>query len=72
MLNAEASGASRLIATDLIADDVKANASGASTIEVTAIRELAADASGASSIRYGGSPEKVKPNASGASTVGPK
>lgn len=71
-LKVNCSGASQFTGTDFPAHTVDADANGASTIEVQATDELSAEASGASHIRFAGSPAKVKKEASGASSVGPK
>jgi hypothetical protein len=68
----ECSGASHFAASAFDAQAVEVEASGASTAEVRASHELTADASGASTILYGGSPAKVRKDESGASTVTPK
>jgi hypothetical protein len=68
----ECSGASHFAASTFDAHAVEVEASGASTAEVKASNELTADASGASTILYGGSPAKVRKDESGASSVTPK
>jgi hypothetical protein len=68
-LEIECAGASRVNAMKLTAQTVVVKASGASTAEVQTVQELDADASGASTIRYEGSPAKKKENTSGASTI---
>jgi len=68
----DCSGASNAETSALTAKTVKVEASGASTVTVQATEELIADASGASTIRYSGTPVKVKKDASGASTIAPR
>lgn len=71
-LKVKCSGASQFTGMDFPARTVDADASGASTIEVQATDELSAEASGASHVNYTGSPAKIKKEASGASSIGPK
>jgi hypothetical protein len=68
-LEIDCSGASGVHAKGLAAQAVVADVSGASTAEVHAVKELQATASGASKVRYEGSPAKVKQNSSGASSI---
>jgi hypothetical protein len=68
-LTVECSGASRLDASELTAEIVSADVSGASTADVSATSELTAEASGASTLRYAGQPAKLDKRTSGASTV---
>ncbi len=63
------SGASNIEAADLKAVDADIDASGASSVSVFATGELLTDASGASKIRYSGSPKSVEKRSSGASSV---
>lgn len=63
------SGASRLIAGDLRSQDCNIECSGASSATINVERDLRADASGASTVRYYGNPEYVNSDASGASSV---
>lgn len=65
----ECSGASKIYAADLESESVRLDLSGASYIEVFAKESLIIDASGASSVRYKGNPEKLVTNTSGASKV---
>lgn len=65
----EASGASHAKLADYRAGDALVHASGASSAEVTADGALEAEASGASSVHYGGSPRRVRESASGASSI---
>ncbi|HZU36529.1 MAG TPA: head GIN domain-containing protein [Gemmataceae bacterium] len=68
-LEIECSGASHVQAAKMPARSVTVSANGASTAEVHADEELHATASGASTIRYTGSPAKVQRDVSGASHV---
>lgn len=63
-----ASGASHINAYDLVADEAIADVSGASSMEITANKNLRAEASGASHVRYKGN-ASVNSNTSGASSV---
>jgi hypothetical protein len=67
-IDMQASGASHIKAYDLVADEAIVDVSGASSIEITANKNLKADASGASHIRYKGN-ASVNSNTSGASNV---
>jgi hypothetical protein len=64
----QASGASHINAYDLVADDAVVDVSGASSIHITANKNLRAEASGASHVRYKGT-ASVNSNTSGASSV---
>jgi hypothetical protein len=64
-----ASGASTFDAPALEAYQADVDSSGASTIIVNAIEELKADASGASSVRFLGTPNKLTKDESGASSI---
>jgi hypothetical protein len=68
----DCSGASRVDAADLKSDSVVAQLSGASNARVHAAAELAATASGASTLRYWGAPSKVVEDTSGASNIAPE
>lgn len=68
----DVSGATRVDAESLTAGDANIEASGASTVELLVNGNLKTNASGASTIRYAGSPKDVIKKASGASTVAPK
>lgn len=68
----DVSGATRVDAEGLTAENANVEASGASTVEVFVNGNLKTNASGASTIRYGGSPKDVVKKSSGASTVSPK
>jgi hypothetical protein len=71
-LKAECSGASQLDAMELSAEKASVELSGASTGQVNVSQELAADASGASTLRYAGEPSSLDKRSSGASTIEPK
>lgn len=62
-------GASTYKAVDLKAKTVEISCQGASSAQVWADEEVKADASGASSIRYHGNPDRVDSDASGASSI---
>jgi len=64
----QASGASHINAYDLVAEDAVVDVSGASGTEITANKNLKAEASGASHVRYKGN-ASVNENTSGASSV---
>lgn len=66
----EINGASMIKAKKLIIDqNLKLKASGASTTEINVNGKLRADLSGASRLRYGGNPENINVNATGASSA---
>ncbi|MDP2238334.1 MAG: head GIN domain-containing protein [Bacteroidales bacterium] len=65
----ECSGASKIYASGLEATSIRLDLSGASYAEVFATESLIVDASGASTIRYKGNPERLVTNTSGASKV---
>ena len=68
-LESDANGASTIDAEGLTVSDADAKASGASKTTVSAINDLKADASGASTILYTGEPKNISPKSSGASSV---
>jgi hypothetical protein len=68
-LDATASGASTVRLGNLASTDTRVNASGASNITVNPSGRLTGEASGASNVRYTGSPATVQVNTSGASNV---
>jgi hypothetical protein len=70
-IDADVSGASRLSLFDLTTEEASVEVSGASTAELTVEDELEATASGASSVRYRGGPDRVISDVSGASSVAP-
>ncbi|HVK97154.1 MAG TPA: head GIN domain-containing protein [Flavisolibacter sp.] len=71
-LEIQASGGSDFKGFDLTADVCSVHASGGSDIEITATKELSAQASGASDISYKGKPALKTVKASGASSVSQK
>jgi hypothetical protein len=71
-LNADLSGASKLLGADLHSNNGTIDTSGASNAEVNVAEALKAHASGASHIRYVGSPANVKVDKSGAASVSAK
>ena len=64
----QASGASHIDAFDLAADEAIVDVSGASSMKITANKNLKAEASGASHIKYKGN-ASVNQNTSGASSI---
>lgn len=70
-VRAEVSGASTLSLADLETEEAELDVSGASSAEITVLGRLEAAASGASSVRYGGDPERVISDVSDASSVEP-
>jgi hypothetical protein len=71
-LTINCSGASRADSTKAPAKTVEVELSGASTADLFVSEELTAKASGASTVRYLGQPEKLTQTVSGAATVRPK
>jgi Putative auto-transporter adhesin, head GIN domain len=71
MFDATLSGASRLTGTGLSIGDLMIDLSGASNAEVTVTGSLSATASGASTLRYAGSPTVARSEGSDASTIEP-
>ena len=71
-VEATVSGASHLYADELAVVDLTIDVSGASTADVMATGTLAAGASGASHVRYGGSPSVERSTTSGASSIVPR
>ncbi len=69
MLSVEASGASSFKGFDLKSTSCRARASGASSVNIMVDKELDAEASGASSVRYSGNATITKVDVSGASTI---
>ncbi|MCO4294633.1 DUF2807 domain-containing protein [Solitalea sp. MAHUQ-68] len=63
------SGAGKIRAYDMVTNKCTIDVSGASDSEVNVLSELIVSASGASKVRYKGTPAKVVDNASGASSV---
>jgi hypothetical protein len=70
-LRAEVSGASRIALFAVKAEEAEVDVSGASDAELTVLDRLEARASGASSVRYRGDPDRVISDESGASSVEP-
>lgn len=68
-LEVHASGASKANLSGLTAENARAEASGASRVEVNVSGELRAIASGASTVEYSGNPANVREDESGASTI---
>lgn len=68
-LDVDASGASRLDGSKFVAGHVKIDVSGASSVKVVASESIEGEASGASSVRYGGSASRIEVDTSGASSV---
>lgn len=68
-LTVSASGASQVEFAEFDSGDTRADASGASQIEVRPSGTFDGEASGASSIRYSGNPTRVESRSSGASSV---
>ena len=69
VLKADCSGASDLKAYELVAETASLDVSGASDIEINVSRNISAEASGASSIRYKGSASVSNVKTSGASSI---
>jgi hypothetical protein len=65
----ESSGASDVKGYDLVAQNCNVHASGASDIHITVNKDISADVSGASSVRYKGNGAVRELHSSGASTV---
>jgi hypothetical protein len=65
------SGASQLDAVDLDVSDLAIDLSGASTADVSVTGTISAGVSGASSLRYRGSPTFARREVSGASSIEP-
>jgi hypothetical protein len=68
-LSASASGASRLTLQQLQVDSLEVSLSGASNAEVSVRRTISASVSGASSLRYRGSPTFTRQDVSGGSSI---
>ena len=64
-----ASGASKIAAESLRAESAAVDASGASNVEIFAVKELKTDVSGASNVIYQGNPTNLIKKTSGASSV---
>jgi hypothetical protein len=70
-LNMTASGTSRLEAADLTVKSLVVQLSGASSAAVRVTDTISAELSGASALRYGGSPRFTRNEISGASSISP-
>jgi putative autotransporter adhesin-like protein len=70
-LRADVSGSSRIALFGVEADEAEVDVSGESDAELTVVDRLEARASGASSVRYRGDPDRVISDESGASSVEP-
>ena len=70
-LDVSVSGASQFDAPALTVDDLTIDLSGASLANVDVTGTLSAGASGASTLRYAGSPEVERSDVSGSSSIGP-
>jgi hypothetical protein len=68
-LNVSASGASSVDGKGLTVGSLRIDLSGACSAEFTVTDSLSADASGASSLRYQGSPQITRQESSGASSI---
>ncbi|MGZ3864194.1 MAG: GIN domain-containing protein [Bacteroidia bacterium] len=68
-LEAIVSGAASLKAENLVAENAHVNISGASTAKINVTNKLEGNASGASTLKYTGSPKEIQLNQSGASNV---
>lgn len=69
-LDVDASGASKILAAELVTKQASVDTSGASNADLNVTELLKATASGASHVRYGGSPS-VNADRSGAATISP-
>jgi hypothetical protein len=68
-MSASASGASRLALQELQVDSLEVDLSGANTAEVSVRRTISAGLSGASTLRYRGTPAFTRQETSGGSTI---
>lgn len=68
-LDIETSGATKVIAPELVADICIIETSGASEVDVRAVKELKIESSGASEVNYTGEPEILVIRSSGAAEV---
>ena len=71
-LGVDVSGATKVFADELVAEDAVIDASGASQISVNVTGEINSDLSGASRVVYSGSPTSVQTQSSGGSHISPK
>lgn len=67
--NVELSGAGDIKAFDLIANNIKAEGSGAGKIEITVMDSLNVELSGVSELKYKGEPKYIKTDVSGVSKL---
>ena len=70
-LRADVSGSSRIALFGVEADEAEVDVSGESVAELTVLDRIEGRASGASSVRYRGEPDRVISDESGASSVEP-
>ena len=71
-LLASLTGASKLKAADLPADDVELSVTGAGKADVTASNLLRASITGAGKVSYGGQPKSVEKKITGAGKIEPR
>jgi hypothetical protein len=71
-LLADLTGASKLTAADLTANDVELSVTGAGKADVTATNSLQAAITGAGKVSYGGNPKSVKKEIEGAGSIKPR
>ena len=71
-LLASLTGASKLKAADLLAEDVELSVTGAGKADVTASNLLRASITGAGKVSYGGQPKSVERKISGAGKISPR
>lgn len=71
-LLANLTGASKLEAADLPADDVELSVTGAGKADVTAANSLRAAITGAGKVTYGGNPKSVEKKITGAGKIEPR
>lgn len=71
-LLANLTGASKLVAADLQAEDVELSVTGAGKADITATNSLKAAITGAGKVVYGGSPKSVDRNVTGAGKIEPR
>lgn len=71
-LLADLTGASKLVAPDLEAEDVELSVTGAGKADITATNSLKAAITGAGKVTYGGSPKSVERNVTGAGKIEPR
>jgi hypothetical protein len=65
----ELSGSGKLYAFDFVASDYRIETSGASHCEINVLKSLSVETSGASEIKYKGSPANISNHKSGASSI---